>query len=306
MKENILDKYALNQLSPEDELWIKNALVDDPGFQEELNLHQSMVNALIQKGAQESLNTSLKAKISQIDEALEQDGFFDKGLEKELIQGLQLEGEKELLQKIQQVDKNLAQEGFFESKKQTKTSQIIRLFAAAASLVFILSLAWYYSNNSTINYQQEYAAAFEQYNNTLSKAVQMELSEQGFGGNPDEEALQKILVAMKAYDNKEYDQATTLLQQFSKTHPTNTYQNKIELYLGLSYLETNQVEKAIMQFQALSSKESANSVVAEWYLALAYLKTKKIKKAKISLSKLKKLEGNPYQKKATLLLEKLS
>lgn len=306
MKENILDKYALNQLSPEDELWIKNALVDDPSFQEELNLHQSMVNALIQKGAQESLNPNLKAKISQIDEALEQDGFFDKGLEKELIQGLQLEGEKELLQKIQQVDKNLAQEGFFESKKQTKTSQIIRLFAAAASLVFILSLAWYYSNNSTINYQQEYAVAFEQYNNTLSKAVQLELSEQGFGGNPDEEALQKILVAMEAYDNKKYDQATTLLQQFSKAHPTNTYQNKIELYLGLSYLETNQVEKSIMQFQALSSKENANSVVAEWYLALAYLKIKKIKKAKTSLNKLKKLDGNPYQKKATSLLEKLS
>jgi tetratricopeptide (TPR) repeat protein len=306
MKEDILDKYALNELNLEDKQWIKNALAENPSFQEELDLHQNMVRALIQKGAQEANNTSLKAKISQIEESLEQEGFFDQGIEKELIQGLQSEGENELLQKIQTVDKNLAQEGFFEPPKSQGSSKFIRLFLAAASIAFILSLAWYYSMNSTLDYQQEYAAVFEHYDNTLSKAVQMELSEQGFGGNPDEEALQEILIAMKAYDNNEYKQAVILFQKFLEMHPKSTYQNKIELYLGLSYLESNKTEKAITHFQNLSSKESTNQAVAKWYLALTYLKAEKLKKAKATLKKLKNSDNNSYQKKANSLLQKLS
>lgn len=306
MKEDILDKYALNQLNIEDKQWIKDALAEDPSFQEELDLHQNMVHALMQKGTQEANNAHLKAKISQIEESLEQEGFFEQGIEKELIQGLQLEGEKELLQKIQTVDKNLAQEGFFEPPKSQGSSKFIRLFAAAASIALILSFAWYYSTNSTLDYQQEYVAVFEHYDNTLSKAVQMELSEQGFGGNPDEEALQEILIAMKAYDNNEYKQAVILFQKFLEIHPKSTYQNKVELYLGLSYLESNKVEKAMVQFQNLSSKESANQAVAEWYLALTYLKAEKPKQAKVILNKLKNLENNPYQKKANSLLQKIS
>jgi len=306
MKENILDKYALNQLNSEEKQWIKNALAEDPSFQQELNLHQNMVDALIKKGAQEAKESSLKANIRQIDEALEQEGFFGQGLEKELIEGLQLEGEKELLQKIQHVAENLEQEGFFEAPKRSKIRSLIRFFAAAASIVFILSFAWYYSSNNTVNYQQEYAAAFEQYDNTLSQAVQLELSEQGFGGNPDKVALQEILSAMATYDHKEYTQAIPLLQECLKKPSNSSYKNTLELYLGLSYLEANQAEKAITSFQALASKEGANQALAEWYLALTYLKIEQIEKAKKSLTKLKHKAKNPYQKKAMALLQKIA
>ena len=306
MKENILDKYALNQLNPEEEQWIKNALAKDPSFQEELNLHQNMVNALRQKGAEEDTEANLRAKISQIDEALEQDGFFDNGIKKELIQGLQLEGEKELIQKIQRIDKNLEQDGFFETKHPKSKTSFIRLFAAAASIVFILSFAWYYSNNSSPNYQQEYAAAFEQYDNALSKAVQMELSEQGFGGNPNQAVLEEVLVAMEAYDNKDYTLAVSLLQKCSEKEASSNYKDKIELYLALSYLESNREEKAIAKFQHLASKENNMQSIVNWYLALAYVKTEKIEKAKVLLNQLKKTGINSYQKKAETLLLKLS
>lgn len=305
MKEDILDKYALNQLNSEEKQWIKNALAEDPNFQEELDLHQNMVHALIQKGTQEKINANLKATISQVDEALEQEGFFSKGIEKELIEGLQVDGEKNLLQTIRQVDENLAKEGFFKPRKKTTIVSFLRRFAAAASILFLLSLAWYYSNSATINYQQEYAAAFQQYDNTLSKAVQMELSEQGFGGNPDEEVLQKILIAMQAYEDKEYQQAAVLLQKFLETHPTNLYQDRIELYLGISYLESDSVEKAILKLQNSASKEGVNQPVAEWYLALAYLKTKQIEKSKTLLNKLQNSASIPYHKKATILLQQL-
>lgn len=306
MKENILDKYALNQLNSEEKKWIEDALTEDPAFQQELDLHQNMVNALRQQGAKEEEESNLRAKISRIDEALEQDGFFDQGIEKELIQGLQLEGEKELLQKIKHVDKNLEKEGFFASSKRKNTMSFILLFAAAASIVFVLSLAWYYSNNSTVNYQQEYAAAFEQYDNRLSEAVNLELSEQGFGGNPDKDALKGILIAMEAYDNKAYPKAITLLQKCLETKPSGTYQNQLALYLGLSYLASNKTQKAIAQFQNVISKKEANQRVAEWYLALTFLQAEQIEEAKIILGELKNAETNPYQKKASTLLQKLS
>lgn len=306
MKENILDKYALNQLNSEEKQWIEDTLAEDPAFQQELDLHQNMVNALKQKGAQEAMETNLRAKISQIDEALEQDGFFDQGIEKKLIQGLQLEGEKELLQTIEQVDNNLEKEGFFASSKRKNTTSFIRLFAAAASIVFVLSLAWYYSNNSAVNYQQEYAAVFEPYNNSLSEAVNLELSEQGFGGNPDKEALKGILIAMEVYDNKKYAQAIPLLQKCMETKPSDVYQNQIALYLGLSYLESNEPQKAITEFQSLIAKKEANQGLVQWYLALAFLKAERIKAAKTILSELQKVKENPYQKKASALLQKLS
>jgi len=304
MKEDILDKYALNQLNSEDKKWIKNAVAIEPSFQQELDLHKNIVQALIKKGAEENNNANLKVKINQIDEVLEQEGFFDKGIDKELIQGLQLKGEEELFQKIQLVDNNLEKEGFFETPKSQSKIKLIGLFAAAASLLFLLNMAWHYSTSSTIDYQQEYAIVFEHPENALSKAVQMELSEQGFGGNPDETALQEILTAMEAYDNKKYIKAVDLLEKALESTKITNYKDRIKIYLGLSYLESGKVDKAILQFQNLSSNEGANQVVARWYLALAYLKVKKVKKTRIILEQLKNSKLKSYQKKATVKIKK--
>ncbi len=306
MKEDILDKYAFNQLSSEEEQWIKNMLAENPDFQQELDLHTRMVNGLIQKAQQEQETAALRAKIQQVDEALEQEGFFDKGIDKELIEGLKIEGEKDLLNTIKMVDRNLEQEGFFATSPTNKSIQFIRLFTAAASLLFILSLAWYYMASTTINYQQIYANAFHPYQNTLSKSVQMELSEQGFGGNPDEKALQEILVAMQNYDHQNYQQTIVLLQSFLQEYPTSTYQPQIEFYLGLSYIASNKNNEAIKMLQNLTNKETLDTELVEWYLALAYLKTEQIDQATSIFTKLKNQGTGIYQEKAAVILEEIS
>lgn len=301
MKEDILDKYALDQLNTEEKQWIKDTLVEDPSFQQELDLHKKMVQGLVEKAAQEEHDTILKTKIGQIDEILEQEGFFESDLNEKLVQGIQQQGEIELLQKIRTVDKDLEKEGFFKSKNNAKTVQFIRLFAAAASIIFIISLAWFFSNNSTINYQQEYATAFEPYENTLSKVVEMELSEQGFGGNPDEIKLQNILKAMEAYDKQAYASAVDLFKVILEDNIASNYKTLIHLYLSISYLELNKPEQSIKYLQPIvnTSNETSN-----WYLALAYLKTEKKEAAKELLQKL--VDSTTYQKQAKKLLKKLS
>ena len=111
---------------------------------------------------------------------------------------------------------------------------------------------------------------------------------------------------MGAYDHKDYTQAVTLLQKCLEKEPSSNYKDKIELYLGLSYLESNKTTKAIAQFQDLASRENTQAFTVDWYLALAYLKVEQIEKAKTILSKLKNGETNPYQEKAKALLLKLS
>lgn len=301
MKEDILDKYALDQLSLEDKQWIKDTLTEDPSFQQELDLHKKMVKGLVDKATQEEYNKLLKAKISQIDEILDQEGFFDKGLDKALIYGLQQQGQRELSQKIKTVDKDLEQEGFFKAQNSSKTGQFFRIFAAAASIVFILSLTWYFSNDSSINYQQEYASAFKSYENTLSKTVQLELSEQGFGGNPDETKLQNILKAMDAYDQQDYASAIDLFKVALEGKISPEYKKQIQFYLGLCYLELDQPKQSVEYLQPIANTSNETT---SWYLALAYLKIEKKEAAKNVLQKL--VHPNPYQEQAKKLLQKLS
>jgi len=82
-----------------------------------------------------------------------------------------------------------------------------------------------------------------------------------------------------AYETKDYNTVIQLLENDIEIDPD------LQLYLGISYLETNQTDKAINTFSALQSKSSERDL-ATWYLALAYLKNKETEKCKTELNKL--------------------
>jgi len=46
MKEDILDKYALQLLTDSDKIWLQKALKAEPGFQAELDLHLEIVKGI--------------------------------------------------------------------------------------------------------------------------------------------------------------------------------------------------------------------------------------------------------------------
>jgi tetratricopeptide (TPR) repeat protein len=91
----------------------------------------------------------------------------------------------------------------------------------------------------------------------------------------------------------------------------NSRQNILQLghyYKGLSYIETNDNQKAIgnLQWVIDSAQSRQLKIKAQWYLALVYLKENNIKKALPLFSSLsKKSDDVQYRKQAAEILETL-
>ncbi|BDS15595.1 tetratricopeptide repeat protein [Aureispira anguillae] len=304
MKESILDKYALNQLTNEDKVWLKNALAKDPSLQQELDLYTDIVNGMAHYMDQKNTN-ELKAKIADVGTHLEQDGFFETPLNQALIQQIQLEGEKELQQIIRSVDKNLEQDGFFrhqDHSKNTSTSFFKRLkpLIAAASILLILSLGWQLFAPATFDTEEQYTLAFKPYENTLSNSIELELSEHGFGGNPKTVPLNQLLEAMAVYDKGNYAKASQLLSDVLKDGVDANFLPATKFYLALSYMGDNAHDKALPILQKISAQEFTQQETATWYLALVYLKEGNLKASEQTLERLN--SSKQYRQKATQLL----
>jgi predicted negative regulator of RcsB-dependent stress response len=75
------------------------------------------------------------------------------------------------------------------------------------------------------------------------------------------------------------------------------------LYLSISYLMTEQTDKAIVSLQVIAVSKDINiSPIAKWYLALAYLQKGLLDKAKPLLIELQ--NNSPYSNFANEVLNK--
>ncbi|KZS41002.1 hypothetical protein AWE51_23915 [Aquimarina aggregata] len=127
----------------------------------------------------------------------------------------------------------------------------------AASIIVILSigaLVWNYTGK-TVDTQDLYLAYYTPF-----------LTEDTTRGKTDTQ-LQDII---ENYNNKDYE---TVIGELEKL-PNLDRKEKLQLYLGNSYLNTNQEEKAITVFEDFE-KDSKFYEVAKWYLSLTYLKLDK-------------------------------
>lgn len=341
MKEDILDNYALNRLSAKEKAWLEKALEQDPGFQKELDFHAEVIkgmevhmeqifdNALVE--AKAYADTPLKNTIEAVDKELEQEGFFaipvqkeeESSLEKELVQNIKQLGEKELHSTIQSVDKELEKEGFFEQSAPTKTIEtdkdtespntggngtpifgIFKIVAAAASVVLVLTFGWQYMNNNSTA-PMALNVSFEHYENGFSKQVALVLTESGFAGNPEEAILTQLSEGMKAYDAKDYTQASQILKTVVSEGITEgeQFQKQAELYLALSYMGNTKNKEALALLQELATGDSSQKEIATWYLASIHINNKNMGLAKVELEKLK--SSSIYGERALKLLEQI-
>ncbi|GAA4276004.1 tetratricopeptide repeat protein [Aquimarina mytili] len=109
-------------------------------------------------------------------------------------------------------------------------------------------------------------------------------------------ALQNI---MDDYNKGAYDSVVTALEK-----NTNLVdQKELEVYLGVSYLNTNQEQKAVLQFENISAN-SRYYEASRWYLSLAYLKLKNTKKTTQILEEIIQYNG-VYKDNAARLLRAL-
>ncbi|MDY8138477.1 hypothetical protein [Aquimarina sp. 2201CG5-10] len=104
---------------------------------------------------------------------------------------------------------------------------------------------------------------------------------------------------MTDYVKKNYDKVINALE----TSPLLSDKEQLRLYLGNSFLNNNQEEKAILQFQNIQA-DSRFYEDANWYLALTYLKLGEVKKIPPLLQEIIQYNGI-YKNKASKLLDEL-
>ncbi len=106
------------------------------------------------------------------------------------------------------------------------------------------------------------------------------------------------------YQNRDFQRAIPALEKEIIASPGDA---RLYLYLGLSYLESDNDEKALLNFQkAEKVAESKIRDSAIWYLALTEIKLNHTNEAKQNLLELaNKAEPNPYTFKAKYLLQEL-
>jgi predicted Zn-dependent protease len=106
--------------------------------------------------------------------------------------------------------------------------------------------------------------------------------------------------AIQAYEKEDYFEAVNAYQKLVSNNPDNVKNN---LFLGISFLGTNQPKKAIEVLSKLTQSEAFHFDI-KWYLALAYIKNKELQQAQLLLTNLAEQE-NYYKNDAQEILDKL-
>lgn len=231
-----------------------------------------------------------KKQLEQIQEELEQAGFFEENTD--LIIGIEHQGEKELRKNITVVQKDLEQEGFFPKDQTTVKKSLVPLFRvvlAAASIILLIWVgrSWLFIDNNNDNNNTEFVAIedIDQVpEDLLSESIVKELSESGFGGAPQELLLTELQAAMKNYQKGEYAIASEQLKAVLDNPIPHPFVTLNKFYLAISYLETEQTTVAIELLEQLKRSENTDQNAIRWYLALAYYKIEQPEKSKAILN----------------------
>jgi len=169
---------------------------------------------------------------------------------------------------------------FKTEEKVLSLKSYIKWMGAVAAVLVVAVLIWAPWNKDLY---QQYAGD-----------QQMMVAERG---EVKETALSK---AAALFNEKKYTEAKPILEQLTKTQPTNAM---IAYYYAYTLLQTNNIEDGRLRLIQLYNGESAFKYDAAFAIALSYLKDRNQQESRTWLLKIP--AGTAHYQKATSLLEKL-
>nr|WP_246206171.1 tetratricopeptide repeat protein [Fulvivirga aurantia] len=194
-------------------------------------------------------------------------GRINKDSERQLLERLKTDAEfkklfdelKQLIEGVQQVSSNdtLKTIQGFENKILDKKSYHVSWYLKIAASVLFLAVSLYLIFHYTENYNN---SLFEKYHTTYPNQI----SPLTRSKDQPDQFKEK---AYYAYDLGNYEDAIDLLGQISIEEDDGASL----FYIGLSYLELKQPDKAIRSFQTYLSSFDIFNEEARFYLSLAYL-----------------------------------
>ncbi len=174
-----------------------------------------------------------------------------------------------------------------EQVKKPKQKRSYTKWLAAASIVLLLGLTYFFNMGQKLSTDDLFAQNFEPYRNVVAPIVRS-------NDQQDEKSL-----AFLAYEKGEYETAVTL---FSKLY-ISTKEPYYLFYKANALLKLERANEAVpLLLEHLKTKDTLTEKT-NWYLALAYLKIKDKQKAKELLKKV--IANKSYKnKEAEKLLDK--
>jgi len=204
-------------------------------------------------------------------------------LEKDLMEGIEVMGNKNLKEELQGYYKEEVEEKI-NKKTALKPRAVSRRIwlSVAASIALLFFAGWWLSKPTA---ESLYAEYFQPEFDFVEKGEQ-------------EELVIKIEIALK---NKDYISALPLLDDFLDQQPNNSY---FILAKGISLIETGAFKEGINALQKAQSINPLYKSESLWYNALALLKQGKTEESRKALNSISKKSSN--YNKAQELLKKLN
>lgn len=236
----------------------------------------------------------------------------DVELEQWLLAGIDKAGTQGLRTSIGTVHQQLKADGFFESAAQdaplrvsylsnfTKMKQFI---AIAASLVIVAGAVWFFTQNSGPDTDALFARYYQaeedrQRAQTIAKQIYT------YGASPALNQADSLGLALKAYENGQYDDALALLTALAAANPQN---DTVQYFTGVVHMSQERYAKAIGVLLPLSrSDTSALRNDALWNLGLCYLKMENgTRDAREAFTQLAQDNAYPKHRGAKAVLDQL-
>ena len=251
---------------------------------------------LIQKYLEGSLNKGEEAVFKDL---LRNDVMFKQSVEE--FQQLQLGLEGMGMEMLQKEMRDWEHE--YQARKKGKVSNLQKpvnawrrssLMAAVIAILLLSGIAYFSIDNGRskgLSSGELFSLYYQPYSDMISER-----------GDFDNEAEKALADAMDAYNKEAYDAAKDQLKAYMMAFPED---KGVQLYLGISYLETGQYNQARNTFLALE-REPNYKQQAQWYFILTCLKEGNVTLARQRLEQLLSQDPPHYQKDtAKKLLEEL-
>ena len=294
ISQEILDAYVLDRLDQEIRSEMDREIEKDPLLKEELDLHRFVIEGINAFGQNDFLN-----KLNEVEEILDQYGFFSDEAEFDVIKGIEDAGAKDFKSILEEVESGLESESFFEKLKNSDTQKerkmvnmypMRKLLSIAATVAVLVTAGFWFFNDGPSNeelYDMHFAALPDQ----ISSEIEVEMIEIGFGEG-DDEILSSLKETMTLYNKDEFLEFLDQIPSYVKNNQLGYLKNDLLLYQGVAEMSVENYSSALNTFKQIT--EPDDKVL--WYQALALIWLGELENAKILLEKIQEPAYSPMAK----------
>lgn len=231
-------------------------------------------------------------------------------MEQKFLNTLELTADAELRKSIATVHQKMKSSGILEQSSnegakivQLKERKASRMLYAVAATLAIVVAAWFVTNNSTVDINNN--NLFADYYSPEQTVTNIYLSNNGVAGltGTPENLEDRLAIAIDQYANGSYELALRQLRAINTAFPAD---KTSQFYLALSHLQLGNAGEATALLTALDHPEADFNQTANWYLALSLLKETKVKDAQNILNDITRNPNHRYSQKAKDLLKDMN